>query len=187
MAQVLTKKMTREAYLEFERNSEERYEFVNGELVEVEVAKAIHEILVNTIGALLFIALRGTKYQPLNSNVKIAIDAKGNYRYADVSVVEKETIALDSDMLSNPEVIIEVLSDSTENLDRTKKFEEYQTLESLKEYVLVSTEKAQVEIYRRNNRTEWTYQVLQNKTDIVQLQSIGIEMSVAEIYERTNL
>lgn len=52
---------------------------------------------------------------------------------------------------------------------------------------MVSTEKVQVEIYHRNNRTEWTYQVLQNKTDIVQLQSIGVEMSVAEIYERTNL
>jgi Uma2 family endonuclease len=187
MTQILTKKMTREAYLEFERNSEERYEFVNGELVEVEVAKAIHEILVNTIGALLFIALRATKYQPLNSNVKIAIDALGNYRYADVSVVEKETLALESDIISNPVIIVEVLSDSTENLDRTKKFEEYQTLASLKEYAMVSTEKAQVEIYRRNNRTEWTYQVLQNKTDTVQLKSIDVEMSVAEIYERTTL
>ncbi len=187
MTQVLTKKMTREEYLEFERNSEERYEFVNGEPAEVEVAKAIHEILVNTIGSLLFIALRGTKYQPLSSNVKIDINALGNYRYADVSVVPIEELDFESDILGNAIVLFEVSSKSTMNIDRGEKFEDYQTLASLKEYVLVSTEKIQVEIYRRQSRTEWTYQVLQNKSDKLELKSIGVEMSLAEIYERTNL
>jgi len=165
MTQVLTKKMTREEYLEFERKSEERYEFANGELVEVEVAKAIHEILVNTIGSLLFLAMRGTAYQTLNSNVKIAVDTIGNYRYADLSVVKKETLKLDSDTLQDAIVIIEVLSDSTEMLDRVKKFREYQTLPSLQEYVLVSTERAQVEIFRRKTRNEWDYVILDDTTE----------------------
>ncbi len=187
MTQVLTKKMTREEYLELERKSEERYEFVNGELVEVEVAKAIHEILVNTIGSLLFLALRGTAYQPLNSNVKIAIDAIGNYRYADLSVMKKEMLSLDSDILLDAIVIIEVLSDSTETLDRVTKFKEYQTLPSLKEYVLVSTERAQVELFRRKTRNEWDYVVLDDKAMKLELKSIGVEMTLAEIYDGTKL
>jgi Uma2 family endonuclease len=187
MAQLLTKKMTREAYLEFERNSEERYEYVNGELVEVEVAKRLHELLVATITAILFPKLRGTEWNVYSSNLKIDIDAFGNYRFADVSVIRGESSFVEEDITNDATVLFEVLSKSTMNIDKGEKFEEYQTLESLKEYVLVSTEKVQVEIYRRNNRTEWTYQVLQNKADIVQLKSIGVEMSVAEIYERTKL
>jgi Uma2 family endonuclease len=187
MTQVLTKKMTPEEYLEFERKSEERYEFVNGELVEVEVAKAIHEILVNTIGSLLFLALRGTAYQTLNSNVKIAVDTIGNYRYADLSVVKKEMLTLDSDILLDAIVIIEVLSDSTEMLDRVTKFKEYQTLASLQEYVLVSTERAQVEMFRRKTRNEWDYVILDNKTMKLELKSIGVEMTLAEIYDGTKL
>ncbi len=187
MTQVLTKKMTREEYLEFERKSEERYEFVNGELVEIEVANRLHELLVATITAILFPKLRGTEWNVYSSNLKIGIDALGNYRFADVSVIRGESSFVEEDITNDATVLFEVLSKSTMNIDKGEKFEEYQTLPSLKEYVLVSSEKVQVEIYRRNNRTEWTYQVLQNKTDIVQLQSIGVEMSVAEIYERTKL
>ncbi|MDW8438705.1 MAG: Uma2 family endonuclease, partial [Chloroherpetonaceae bacterium] len=187
MTQVLTRKMTREEYLEFERHSQERYEYVNGELVEVEVATAIHETLVNAIGALLFFALRGTRYQPLSSNVKIAVDAVGNYRYADVSVVERETLALGSDMLHDAVVIFEVLSPSTAALDRETKFKEYQTLPSLKEYVLVSAEKVQVELFRRRSRNEWDCVVLDDKAMKLELQSVGATLSLADIYEGTKL
>jgi Uma2 family endonuclease len=187
MKQVLTKKMTREAYLEFERKSEERYEFANGELVGVEVAKRIHELLVATITAILFPKLRGTEWNVYSSNLKIGIDALGNYRYADVSVIRGESSFVEEDITNDATVLFEVTSKSTMNVDKGEKFEEYQMLPSLKEYVLVSTEKVQVEVYRRNNQTEWTHLVLQSKSDVLQLQSIGVEMSIAEIYERTNL
>ncbi|MFQ3597234.1 MAG: Uma2 family endonuclease [Chloroherpetonaceae bacterium] len=187
MAQVLTKKMTREEYLEFERNSEERYEFVNGKLTKAEVAKRLHELLVATITAILFPKLRGTEWNVYSSNLKISIDSVGNYRYADVSIIRGEASFVEEDITNDATVLFEVLSKATEGIDRGEKFEEYQTLASLKEYVLVSTEKVQVEIYRRQNRREWTYQVLQNKSDKLELQSIGVEMALAEIYKRINL
>ncbi len=187
MTQVLAKEMTREAYLEFERSSEQRYEFVNGKLVEVEVAKRLHELLVATITAILFPKLRGTEWNVYASNLKIAIDAFGNYRFADVSVIRGEASFVGEDITNDATVLFEILSESTANVDRGEKFAEYQTLPSLEEYVLVSTEKVQVEVYHRDNRTEWTYQVLQNKSDKLQLRGIGVEMTLAEIYERTNM
>jgi Uma2 family endonuclease len=119
--------------------------------------------------------------------LKIGIDALGNYRYADVSVIRGESSFVEEDITNDATVLFEVTSKSTMNVDKGEKFEEYQMLPSLKEYVLVSTEKVQVEVYRRNNQTEWTHLVLQSKSDVLQLQSIGVEMSIAEIYERTNL
>jgi Uma2 family endonuclease len=90
MTQVLTKKMTREEYLEFERNSEERYELVNGELVKRDMSRIIHEILIGNLIVLLN-AFRKS-YCVLPSGVKIDINALGNYRYADVSIVPSENL-----------------------------------------------------------------------------------------------
>ena len=187
MAQVLTKKMTREAYLEFERNSEERYEYVNGELVKRDMPRIIHEILIGNLIVLLNALIKGKSHRVLPSGVKIDIDAFGNYRYADVSVVPSENLDFDSDILNDAVVLFEVSSKSTMNIDKGEKFEEYQTLESLKEYVLVATEKVQVEVYRRKSRTEWSYQMLQNKSEMLSLQSIGVEVLLSEIYDGTKL
>jgi Uma2 family endonuclease len=187
MMEVLTKKMTRDEYLEFERNSEERYEFVNGELVETEVAKRTHELLVATITALLFPKLRGTAWNVYSSNLKIGIDAFGNYRFADVSVIQGEVSFIEEDISNDATVLFEVLSDSTAHKDRGEKFREYQTLESLQEYVIVSTKKVQVEIFRRKSKSEWDHIALVAKTATLSLNSIGVEITLAEIYERTNV
>ncbi|MFQ3597235.1 MAG: Uma2 family endonuclease [Chloroherpetonaceae bacterium] len=187
MTQVLAKKMTREEYLDFERNSEERYEFVNGELVKREMPRIIHEIIVGNLIVLLNAVLKGKIYRALPSGVKIDINAFGNYRYADVSVVPSENLDFESDILDNAVVLFEVSSKSTMNIDRGEKFEDYQTLASLKEYVLVSTEKVQVELFRRKTKNEWDYMVLNDKTMRLELKSIDAEMSVEEIYDGTKL
>ncbi|MFN3344191.1 MAG: Uma2 family endonuclease [Chloroherpetonaceae bacterium] len=179
--------MTREAYLEFERSSEQRYEFVNGELVEVEVAKRIHELLVATITAILFPKLRGTEWNVYASNLKIAIDALGNYRFADVSVIRGEASFVEDDITNDATVLFEILSESTANVDRGEKFAEYQTLPSLEEYVLVSTEKVQVEVFRRKTKREWDYVILDDKAAKLELKSIGVELLLADIYEGTKL
>jgi Uma2 family endonuclease len=187
MTQVLTKKMTREEYLEFERNSEERYELVNGELVKRDMPRIIHEILIGNLIVLLNAFLKGKSYCVLPSGVKIDINALGNYRYADVSIVPSENLDVDSDILNDAVVLFEVSSKSTMNIDKGEKFEEYQTLLSLKEYVLVSTERAQVEMFRRKTRTEWDYVILDDKAMKLELKSVGVEMTLAEIYDGTKL
>jgi Uma2 family endonuclease len=187
MKQVLTKKMTREAYLEFERKSEERYEFANGELVERDMPKLIHEFIIKNLIVLIGLLLKGKPFAVIPSGVKISIDALGNYRYADVSIVPTENLDFESDILDNVVVLFEVSSETTMNIDKGEKFQEYQTLPSLQEYVLVSTERAQVEIFRRKTRNEWDYVILDDKAMKLELKSVGVEMTLAEIYDGTNL
>ncbi len=187
MTQVLAKKMTREEYLEFERNSEERYEFVNGELIKREMPKLKHELIIKNLIVLLESLLKGKAFTVIPSGVKIEIEAFGNYRYADVSVVPSENLDFESDILGNAVVLFEVSSKSTMNIDRGEKFEDYQTLASLKEYVLVSTEKVQVEVFRRKTKNEWDYIILDDKAMQLELKSIGVEMSVEEIYDGVKL
>ena len=185
--QVLAKKMTREAYLEFERSSEQRYEFVNGELVKRDMPKIIHEIIVGNLIVMLNVALKGKPYRALPSGVKIDIDTVGNYRYADVSVVPTENLDVESDVLNDVVCLFEVSSKSTMNVDKGEKFQEYQTLASLEDYVIVSTEKARVEVFRRKTKREWDYVILEEKAAKLELQSIGVELSLADIYEGTKL
>ncbi len=187
MTQVLTRKMTREEYLEFDRQSEERYEFVNGELVQCEMPKIIHEIIVGNLIALFAAVLKGSPYRALSSGVKIDIESCGNYRYADVSVVPRENLDLESDILSNAIVLFEVSSKSTVNRDRGEKFDEYQTLPLLQEYVLVSTESIRVEVFRRKARNEWDYIVLEDKSAQLELRSVGATLLLADIYDGTKL
>ncbi|MFN3638687.1 MAG: Uma2 family endonuclease [Chloroherpetonaceae bacterium] len=179
--------MTREAYLEFERSSEQRYEFVNGELVKRDMPKIIHEIIVGNLIVVLSIALKGKPYRALPSGVKIDIDTVGNLRYADVSVVPMENLDFESDVLNNVVCLFEVSSKSTMNVDRGEKFAEYQTLPSLEEYVLVSTEKVQVEDFGRKTKREWDYVILDDKAAKLELKSIGVELLLADIYEGTKL
>ncbi|MCS7210570.1 MAG: Uma2 family endonuclease [Chloroherpetonaceae bacterium] len=187
MTQVLTRKMTREEYLEFERHSQERYEYVNGELVKREMPKLKHELIIKNLIVLLEFLLKGKPFTVVPCGMKIDIESFGNYRYADVSVVPRENMDLESDILSNAVVLFEVSSKSTANVDRGEKFDEYQTLPSLREYVLVSAEKVQVELFRRKSRNEWDYVVLDDKAMKLELQSIGATLSLTDIYEGTKL
>jgi Uma2 family endonuclease len=101
--------------------------------------------------------------------------------------VPTENLDFESDILDNVVVLFEVSSETTMNIDKGEKFQEYQTLPSLQEYVLVSTERAQVEIFRRKTRNEWDYVILDDKAMKLELKSVGVEMTLAEIYDGTNL
>jgi Uma2 family endonuclease len=184
---VTANKLTKDEYFKLEQDSGSRYEFVNGEMIEVEMAKIIHELLIGNLIVLLGVLLKGKRFLVISSGVKIDIESSGNYRYADVSVVPTESVNFESDTLDNAIVLFEVLSKSTAVKDRTEKFEEYQTLKSLKEYVLVSTDKVQVEIYRRTSGKNWDYITLDSKIVTFELTSIGFKATLGEIYENTPL
>jgi Uma2 family endonuclease len=185
MTQVLTKKLTKEEYFDLEEKSGKRYEFVNGEIIEVEMAKLMHEFLVGNIYALLKIYLRGKDFKAVLSQLKIDIQSQGNYRYADVSVIKNRDVNLQADVTGSPIVLFEVLSKSTESRDRNEKLEEYQSIPSLQEYVLISSEKMKVELYRRKNANEWDYITLNAKAMTLELRSVGFSTTLEEIYEDT--
>ena len=91
------------------------------------------------------------------------------------------------DTLLNPVVIIEVLSDSTEAYDRGKKFEEYQRLESLVEYILIAQDHYSIERYVRQDQRTWLYSVFQNLEDLVPLSTIGCQLVLQDVYAKVDV
>ncbi|MBI4535905.1 MAG: Uma2 family endonuclease, partial [Ignavibacteriae bacterium] len=111
------------------------------------------------------------------------------YTYPDVIVVCGDPRYLDDkrDTLLNPCLIIEVLSDSTENYDRGRKFEHYRSLDSLKEYVLVAQDKPHVEVFVRQGDRRWVLSEFSREDDVIALDSVACSLPLKEIYHKVEL
>jgi Uma2 family endonuclease len=177
-------KMTLEEYLEFDYNSEGRFEYVNGDVIEMSGGSPEHALLSSQFGRVL-----GNKIAPkgclvYSSDIKIKVPVIATYRYADVSALCGKPIYQDyfkQRLLVNPTLIVEVLSPSTESYDKDKKFREYKSIESLKEYLLVSQEEILITLYTKYNEKFW-FQSEYESGETLKLESLECELSVDEIY-----
>ncbi len=173
-------KISIEDYLQGELISEIKYEYVNGEVYAMAGAKRAHNIISMNLSGLLHQHLRGTPCQAYGSDMKVGIlTATDDYfYYPDLQVsCEKNTHELYN---TEPKLIIEVLSDSTERIDRAEKFRDYRKLASLEEYVLVAQDTPRVEIYRRAENWELA---LFTQADTFCLNAIDLCLKVSEVYE----
>jgi Uma2 family endonuclease len=179
--------MTYAEYLAFERASSDKHEFVDGEVFAMAGGTYAHSLVgANVIGALIN-ALRGRSCRPLTSDMRVRTgDDVG--AYPDASVVCGAPMFSDesSDELRNPTVIIEVLSPSTEAYDRGDKFAHYQTIASLRDYVLVATSRARIEVYSREDDGAWTLRTYLAGASVV-VPSIDVRLGVSEIYDGAEL
>ena len=118
--------------------------------------------------------------------MRVRIAATGLYTYPDVTVVCGEPKFEDEyfDTLLNPVVIIEVLSPSTEAYDRGKKFEHYQQIESLVEYLLIAQDSCSVELFIRQGQAQWLYSAVHQLEGVVKLDSIGCELTLKDVYAK---
>lgn len=174
-------KMSVEAYLTWEPQQELRHEFVNGQVFTMAGGTLAH----NDIAVNLLTALR-PPLRKQGCRINIA-DAKVNisptiYRYPDLVITcdDRDKSALNA--ITHPKLIVEVLSSSTEALDRGDKFKEYRSLPSLEEYVLINSTQAEVEIYRRGEGRLWLYTAYQTG-DLIKLESVDFEFPIALLYE----
>lgn len=174
-------KMTVEAYLEWEPGQELRYEYVNGEVVAMTGGTLPHnDIAINLLTMLRpHVRRQGCRINIADAKVSITPSL---YRYPDlvVSCDPQDRSALNA--IRYPRLIVEVLSAGTEALDRGDKFQEYRSLPSLQEYVLISSTRMNVEIYRRGEGRLWLYTAYQ-AGDMIPLNSIGFEVDMALLYE----
>ena len=171
-------------YLEQERTSDVKHEFVNGEIFDMAGGTIEHGRLASTVNAALRTQSRGRPCEVYSSDVRVRVLATGLATYPDTSVVcgRLERDPADANTIVNPVVLVEVLSDSTEGYDRGEKFAHYQRLPSLKEYVLVSQRSPRIEVFRRNeDGNSWTLLIAQ-AGERVSLASIGCELAVDEMY-----
>lgn len=180
------KLFTSAEYLEFERQSEVKHELIDGEILEMAGATKSHNLILANVLRLLGNQLLERDCNAFGSDMRVKITATEKYTYPDVVAVCGEEIYEDDteDTLLNPQLIIEVLSKSTAGYDRGAKFEYYQTIESFREYVLISQEPFRVEQYVRKNKNEWTYFEFRKAEDIVKLNSIDCQISLQDIYHK---
>jgi Uma2 family endonuclease len=148
-------------YLAFERASEERHEYADGEIFAMSGGTIQHAAIAGNIIRDLGIALRGRGCRVLTSDMRIHIPATGRYVYPDAAVVCGQAKLQDehSDTLLNPRLIVEVLSDSSEAYDRGDKFDQYRTIESLRTYVIASQKGPRIEVFSRQSGDSWLLRV----------------------------
>jgi Uma2 family endonuclease len=186
MSALAKKRWTTEEYLAFEHTSQERHEFVAGEVYLMTGASENHNLIVANIIIAVGIQLRNRPCKLYPSDMLIEIAATGDYHYPDISIVcEPAMIKREKqEILLNPTVIIEVLSPSTEQYDRGKKFHNYLTIDSLQEYILVSQDMARIECYRRQENNQWLYSDATALEAIVELPSIAAKLALADVYDK---
>ena len=167
-----------------ERASDTKHEFFAGAVFAMAGASRAHNLLATSTTALLWNALRGGPCEVYNSDQKVRILSTHQYVYPDVSVACDPRFEDDArDVLLNPSVIVEVLSDSAEAYDRGKKFEGYQTLESLRDYVMIAQHSVRIVHYAREPDGSWRMRVHGPGTAVA-LTACDAHLALDALYER---
>jgi len=170
-------------YLVAEAASDLRHEYLKGEAWAMAGGTPEHGGLAAAVIGELRAALRGKPCRVYSSDVRVRVSETGLSTYPDVSVVcgQLVTAPEDPDAVTNPTVLVEVLSDTTEAYDRGAKAAHYRRIPSLREYVLVSQVEPLVEVYRRAESGRW--ELLEARAgDAVELGSLGVRIDVTALY-----
>ncbi|TRT78048.1 MAG: Uma2 family endonuclease [Microcystis aeruginosa Ma_AC_P_19900807_S299] len=163
--------LTPEEYLQFEEKSPIKHEYIDGQIYAMAGTTDTHNIVSGNIYTIIRNHLRGSDCRVYFADVKVRLEKRNHFYSATYK--------------SFPKLIIEVLSDSTEAFDRGDKFNDYQTLESLEEYVLVNSKHQRVETFRRGEQGLWILQTYQQES--FSLQSINLTASFRDLYEDVTL
>lgn len=173
-------------YFETLKKSDVKLEYHAGSIIAMAGAQPAHNRICIRLAYLFENCLQTGKCIVLNSDQLVKVEACQKYTFPDLVIVCEEAIYEKSsnglDALKNPNIIIEVSSDSTELYDRTDKFDCYQTLISLKEYVLVSSKKKQVEVFKRFNEKEWIFHIYSENDNLVKIGNC--ELLLDDIYNK---
>jgi Uma2 family endonuclease len=176
-----------EEYLERERAAELKSEYRDGVIVAMSGASLRHERIIGNLYFSLRAQLRGCEV--FVSNLRLAVRAVNLFAYPDIMVIcgDPQTADDRQDIVLNPTVLIEVLSKSTAKYDRGEKFAAYRTIPSLKEYLTVAQDKIHVEQHVRQPDEQWLLTQFNDMQETIRLESISVDLRVAEIYENIEL
>jgi Uma2 family endonuclease len=188
-----TPRFTIEQYLKLERVADERHEFLDGVIYDMAGESISHGQISMNLSALLVSQLKGKPCQAFSKDTKIFSSlqppnqkgTKGLFSYPDLVVVCGKLDVLDhkQDVILNATVVIEVLSPSTEAFDRGEKFRKYKVNPTLKDYVLVSQRRPEIEIYRRSDEN-WAYETVSGIGSVASIPSIGCSLPLIDVYDR---
>lgn len=174
-----------EEYLERERAAETKSEYRNGEIVAMAGASVRHAVIISNLVIELGSRLRKRPCNVFSTDLRSAARAANLFAYPDVMVVcgPPELADERQDILLNPVIIVEVLSKSTANYDRSEKFASYRTIPSLKEYLTVAQDGIHIEQHVRQPDERWVLAEFTDPAATLRLESIGVELRVGDVYE----
>lgn len=185
--QVTTKQYYSPAeYLALETAAEYKSEYIDGQIVPMSGGSPNHNrIAINLVSALNF-ALRGQPYDVFMSDMRLGIPNYRLYTYPDVMVVASPLEFAENrrDTITNPIIIAEVLSTSTEKYDRGDKFKRYRTIPNFQEYVLISQNAMEIEVFTKNEQHKWELSEYEGAESVLRLNQIQFQISLSEIYNK---
>ena len=177
---------TLDEYRELEETAEFRNEYRDGVIVQMTGGTINHSRIIRNLSRILGNLLEGQPYELFHNDLRLWIPRYRRGTYPDVMVIEGEPIFNDvrSDEILNPVLIVEVLSKSTKNFDQEDKFRFYRSIPQFREYVLVSQYELLVKQYIKTESNQWLFQEYEGETATISFASLGVQMSMSEIYAK---
>lgn len=184
MENLAHKDFSEEEYLELERNAPRKSEYYKGEIFALSGAKRNHNLIVTNLCREISSSLKDKPCEVYPSDMRVKNKVDQFYTYPDVTIVcgKPEFLNTTEDVLLNPQIIIEVLSDSTEKYDRGAKFSLYRNIPSILEYILVSSNERKVESFRKNG-SDWIFRE-STEGEVFQFQSLDVVLKTEDVYEK---
>lgn len=179
------RRLTPQEYLAIERQAQFKSEYYHGEMYAMAGARYSHNlVLMNLIGN-LYDQLKGSPCKVLSNDMRVKEADSDNYFYPDAIIVCGKPEFEDNvfDTLLNPKIIFEVLSKSTEQFDRGKKFDEYCKITTLQEYVLVSQTKMQIQRFVKRSEDHWDLRIFKDEKSDFSLETVPVTIPLIAIYE----
>ena len=175
-----------EEYLAIERRAERKSEYVDGVMYAMAGGSERHNLIAANIIIAIGAQLRDRPCRIYPSDLKVRVPNSKRFFYPDVSIVCGETRFADDerDVVLNPSVIVEVLSESTAAFDRGKKFQSYQQIEPLREYLLVSQDEFVVEHFLRQDDGHWLYTKAGGLEEAIALPTVKCELALRDVYSK---
>lgn len=180
--------VTVEEYLAIEESSEEKYEYWDGQIYLMAGAAPNHNLIASSVNFAIYSQLRGKGCFVFSSDMRVKEEKTNLYTYPDLTIVCGTPSYEDTKpkTLTNPTVVIEILSPSTERADRGRKFQHYRNLDTLQEYVLISPSMARVEVFFKQSEKTWLFTDISDINDAVKLSSIDCTLQMKDIYDQVS-
>ena len=179
---------TPEEYLEFEINSPERHEYINGEIIPMTGGLPNHNLIIGNLYAALNFLLKREPYFVFVTDQRVWIPKQRIHTYPDIMVVEG-ALQLQTgrrDTIINPLLIVEVLSKSTQTYDQRNKFKFYRTIPSFQEYILIDQYSIHVEQYYKTESNQWIFSEKDGGESILKFNKVPFEIVLADIYNKVD-
>lgn len=178
--------MSAAEFLPFERAAETRHELVNGVVYSMAGGSAMHALIATNVAVELGLHLRGKGCQPYSGDLRIKVEETGLFTYPDLSIIcQPLEFATDDDgrdTVTNPTLLVEVLSPSTEGYDRGEKFAHYRRIPSLKAFLLVDQFRPRLELFIRVGDGFWRLSTADGLDTTLEIEPLGLSLPLAEVY-----